>query len=107
MFRLFVTCNSNFLMSSLCVFNGRITRLLCPLYILLLPFRISLKNKLSGNYINLNLMLAGVGAAWKVANVEKGSTVAIFGLGAVGLAVSLVELNHMHTQKNGSIKISI
>ncbi|KAK2391465.1 hypothetical protein P8452_28557 [Trifolium repens] len=31
----------------------------------------------------------GVGAAWKVADVEKGSTVAIFGLGAVGLAVAL------------------
>ncbi|KAJ4879651.1 Uncharacterized protein Rs2_36705 [Raphanus sativus] len=30
----------------------------------------------------------GVGAAWKVANVEEGSTVAIFGLGAVGLAVA-------------------
>ncbi|XP_045826762.1 alcohol dehydrogenase-like 1 isoform X1 [Trifolium pratense] len=31
----------------------------------------------------------GVGAAWKVADVEKGTTVAIFGLGAVGLAVAL------------------
>ncbi|KAH9756476.1 alcohol dehydrogenase-like 2 [Citrus sinensis] len=30
----------------------------------------------------------GVGAAWKVAGVEVGSTVAIFGLGAVGLAVA-------------------
>ncbi|XP_058096910.1 alcohol dehydrogenase-like 1 isoform X2 [Magnolia sinica] len=30
----------------------------------------------------------GVGAAWKVAGVEAGSTVAIFGLGAVGLAVA-------------------
>ncbi|KAL0799080.1 hypothetical protein Bca101_054255 [Brassica carinata] len=30
----------------------------------------------------------GVGAAWKVANVEEGSTVAIFGVGAVGLAVA-------------------
>lgn len=30
----------------------------------------------------------GVGAAWKVADVEQGSTVAIFGLGAVGLAVA-------------------
>lgn len=33
-------------------------------------------------------MFAGVGAVWKVADVEKGSTVAVFGLGAVGLAVS-------------------
>jgi alcohol dehydrogenase len=30
----------------------------------------------------------GVGAAWNTANVEYGSTVAIFGLGAVGLAVA-------------------
>ncbi|XP_038884745.1 alcohol dehydrogenase-like 7 isoform X2 [Benincasa hispida] len=29
-----------------------------------------------------------VGAAWRTANVEKGSTVAIFGLGTVGLAVA-------------------
>ncbi|CAH8382988.1 unnamed protein product [Eruca vesicaria subsp. sativa] len=32
--------------------------------------------------------LPGVGAAWKVADVEEGSTVAIFGLGGVGLAVA-------------------
>ncbi|KAI4307423.1 hypothetical protein L6164_030614 [Bauhinia variegata] len=31
----------------------------------------------------------GVGAAWKVADVDQGSTVAIFGLGAVGLAVAV------------------
>ncbi|KAL6317886.1 hypothetical protein AAG906_030640 [Vitis piasezkii] len=30
----------------------------------------------------------GVGAAWRTANVEKGSTVVIFGLGAIGLAVA-------------------
>ncbi|KAG2692896.1 hypothetical protein I3760_08G073100 [Carya illinoinensis] len=30
----------------------------------------------------------GVGAAWKTANVKEGSTVAIFGLGSVGLAVA-------------------
>ncbi|XP_030500608.2 alcohol dehydrogenase-like 4 [Cannabis sativa] len=30
----------------------------------------------------------GVGAAWNTANVQPGSTVAIFGLGAVGLAIS-------------------
>ena len=29
----------------------------------------------------------GFGAAWKEANVESGSTVAVFGLGAVGLGV--------------------
>ncbi|RDX72119.1 Alcohol dehydrogenase-like 2, partial [Mucuna pruriens] len=32
---------------------------------------------------------AGVGAVWKVADVEEGSTVAIFGLGTVGLAVAV------------------
>ncbi|XP_031104429.1 alcohol dehydrogenase-like 1 [Ipomoea triloba] len=48
---------------------------------------------------NLNLIIkktliidvgvyTGVGAAWKTAKIEKGSTVAIFGLGAVGLAVA-------------------
>ncbi|CAN6481693.1 unnamed protein product [Victoria cruziana] len=31
---------------------------------------------------------AGLGAAWKVANVMEGSTVAIFGLGTVGLSVA-------------------
>jgi hypothetical protein len=31
--------------------------------------------------------MIGVGAAWKVAGVDVGSTVAIFGLGSVGLAV--------------------
>lgn len=30
----------------------------------------------------------GIGAAWKVGDIEEGSTVAIFGLGAVGLAVA-------------------
>ncbi|CAI0377396.1 unnamed protein product, partial [Linum tenue] len=30
----------------------------------------------------------GVGAAWRKANVQKGSTVAIFGLGSIGLAVA-------------------
>lgn len=29
----------------------------------------------------------GLGAAWKTCNVEEGSTVAVFGLGAVGLAI--------------------
>lgn len=31
----------------------------------------------------------GLGAVWNVANVSKGSSVAIFGLGAVGLSVSI------------------
>ncbi len=29
----------------------------------------------------------GLGAAWNTANIEEGSTVAVFGLGAVGLAI--------------------
>jgi len=32
--------------------------------------------------------LAGIGAVWNTADIEPGSTVAIFGLGTVGLAVS-------------------
>lgn len=35
-----------------------------------------------------------MGAAWNTANVEAGSTVAIFGLGAVGLAVSKFQSNN-------------
>lgn len=31
---------------------------------------------------------SGLGAAWNVADVSKGSTVVIFGLGTVGLSVS-------------------
>ncbi|CAF2046213.1 unnamed protein product [Brassica rapa] len=38
--------------------------------------------------LSCGVSTAGVGAAWKVANVEEGSTVAVFGLGAVGLAVA-------------------
>lgn len=37
---------------------------------------------------------SGVGAAWNTANISKGSTVAVFGLGAVGLAVSENKLNY-------------
>ena len=33
-------------------------------------------------------VLAGIGAVWNTADIEPGSTVAIFGLGTVGLAVS-------------------
>lgn len=33
--------------------------------------------------------MTGIGAAWKVADIEEGCTIAIFGLGAVGLAVLL------------------
>jgi S-(hydroxymethyl)glutathione dehydrogenase/alcohol dehydrogenase len=37
--------------------------------------------------ICLKFSFLGVGAAWRTASVEPGSTVAIFGLGSVGLAV--------------------
>lgn len=36
------------------------------------------------------ILLAGVGAAIRTAKVEAGSTVAIFGIGCIGLAVSFV-----------------
>jgi len=39
--------------------------------------------------LNLKENFKGIGAAWNTANVEAGSTIAIFGLGTVGLAVSL------------------
>uniref|UniRef100_A0A0E0QBF2 Alcohol dehydrogenase-like C-terminal domain-containing protein n=1 Tax=Oryza rufipogon TaxID=4529 RepID=A0A0E0QBF2_ORYRU len=38
--------------------------------------------------LSLAMKQSGVGAAWKVAAVEPGSSVAVFGLGAVGLAVA-------------------
>lgn len=41
------------------------------------------------NYI----LLSGVGAAWKTAKVETGTTVAIFGLGAIGLAVCYLSIH--------------
>ena len=37
--------------------------------------------------VHHSLGLLGVGAAWRLANVEPGSSVAIFGLGSIGLAV--------------------
>jgi S-(hydroxymethyl)glutathione dehydrogenase/alcohol dehydrogenase len=33
------------------------------------------------------VLSTGLGAAWKTCNVEAGTTVAVFGLGAVGLAI--------------------
>ncbi len=32
---------------------------------------------------------SGIGSAWKIAKVTPGSTVAVFGLGTIGLAVSV------------------
>jgi Zn-dependent alcohol dehydrogenase len=42
--------------------------------------------------LNVISLASGVGAAWNTANVSKGSTVAVFGLGAVGLAVREIKL---------------
>jgi hypothetical protein len=42
----------------------------------------------------LHFFFAGVGAAWKLAKVEPGSSVAIFGLGVVGLAVNGHTVSH-------------
>jgi alcohol dehydrogenase len=38
----------------------------------------------------MSLASSGVGAAWNTANISAGNTIAIFGLGAVGLAVSKI-----------------
>lgn len=38
---------------------------------------------------------SGLGAVWNTAKVEPGATVAIFGLGTVGLAVSCLQLTDM------------
>lgn len=35
-------------------------------------------------------MLSGLGAAWNVADISEGSTVVIYGLGTVGLSVSVM-----------------
>lgn len=37
---------------------------------------------------------AGVGAAWNTADVQPGSTVAVFGLGSVGLSVRHHKINN-------------
>lgn len=44
-------------------------------------------------------LASGVGAAWNTANISKGSTVAIFGLGAIGLAVSENRFNYFAQHK--------
>jgi Zn-dependent alcohol dehydrogenase len=40
--------------------------------------------------LNNGVVLLGLGAAWNVADISKGSTVVIFGLGTVGLSVSIL-----------------
>lgn len=39
--------------------------------------------------LTVKALVLGLGAAWNVADISKGSTVVIFGLGTVGLAVSI------------------
>lgn len=54
-------------------------------------------------FIIINKWSVGVGAACKIGEVEEGSTIAIFGLGSVGLAVIsivcwyLMVSNSLHT----------
>lgn len=52
-----------------------------------MQYKISVFHWLQFSQINWNLDFIGVGAAWRTANVEVGSTVVIFGLGSIGLAV--------------------
>lgn len=40
--------------------------------------------------LNNGVVLLGLGAAWNVADISKGSSVVIFGLGTVGLSVSML-----------------
>ena len=47
-------------------------------------------------------MVLGLGAAWNVADISKGSTVVIFGLGTVGLAVSI---SRVHSNKLRALMI--
>ncbi|KAG8073785.1 hypothetical protein GUJ93_ZPchr0006g43556 [Zizania palustris] len=49
----------------------------------------------------------GVGAAWKLAKVEPGSTVAIFGLGAVGLAVIFDYPEYIIEMISGNFRVRI
>lgn len=41
------------------------------------------------NLLTNESLSLGLGAAWNVADISKGSTVVIFGLGTVGLSVSV------------------
>lgn len=44
------------------------------------------------DFVTHCIITLGLGAAWNVADVSKGSTVVIFGLGTVGLSVSPVQV---------------
>lgn len=67
---------------------------------MILPFHLSCYTRITTNCSLLIIVILnyayhltiGLGAAWNTANVQAGSTVAIFGLGAVGLAVSIYHL---------------
>lgn len=58
-----------------------------PYYVLIL---INKKIQLNVSFCCYQIKCVGVGGAWNTANVHSGSTVAIFGLGVVGLAVSFL-----------------
>lgn len=46
-------------------------------------------------FVNQDYIL-GLGAAWNVADISKGSTVVIFGLGTVGLSVCIGIIMKIH-----------
>ena len=48
---------------------------------------------------------AGVGSAWLICKVHQGSTVAVFGLGTIGLAVSV--LNIIYTFQTRVLKYKV
>jgi len=53
--------------------------------------------------LNTSGTFSGLGATLNVAKPPKGSTVAIFGLGAVGLAVSLFSFVNLSSQLSNSL----
>lgn len=49
------------------------------------------------NLLTNESLSLGLGAAWNVADISKGSTVVVFGLGTVGLSVSVEDLSDRFT----------
>ena len=61
---------------------------------------------LKNNPVNVSFLSCGFtigyGAAWKEAKVEKGSSVAVLGLGAVGLGVCIVKKHDSILNQNST-----
>ena len=55
---------------------------------------------LKNNPVNASFLSCGftTGAAWKEAKVEKGSSVAVLGLGAIGLGICIVKKHDMYIE---------